>query len=494
MTLDDSTIAAVATPAGQGGIAVVRVSGKDALDIVGDAWKGKDLREVASHTAHLGRYVATDGSMLDECVATVFRAPNSFTGENVVELGLHGSRWIQREVVADLVRRGARGAGRGEFTLRAYMNGRLDLAQAEGVADLIASSSRAAHALALTQTRGSFSRGLEEVREKLVEFASLLELELDFSEEDVEFADRRRLEELAQGLLARIDRLAASYSSGAALKDGVPVVIAGVPNAGKSSLLNLLLGDDKAIVSDIPGTTRDTIEDTVEIDGILFRFIDTAGLRSTSDTVENLGIDRARAKMRTAHVVVWIFDPTGDAEQQREEFMRFREENPEMKVIIVVGKSDLSAVDIDKSNGIDGFLEKQGIDSFGETEGIASFGEKQGIDGFLKTEGKDSGQIVRMSMLTGEGFEKLRSRLTEAATAGFNPQEEFIVTNARHYEALLRGAESLRRALDGLRDGISADFIAQDVREATTHLGAITGAVTTDTLLHNIFSHFCIGK
>lgn len=463
MTFDDSTIAAVATPAGQGGIAVVRVSGKDALAIVGGAWKGKDLKEVGSHTVHLGRYVATDGAILDECVATVFRAPNSFTGEDVVELGLHGSRWIQREVVADLVRRGARGAGRGEFTLRAYMNGRLDLAQAEGVADLIAASSRAAHALALTQTRGSFSRGLEEVREKLVEFASLLELELDFSEEDVEFADRRRLEELAGGLLSRLDRLAASYSSGAVLKEGVPTVIAGVPNAGKSSLLNLLLGDDKAIVSDIPGTTRDTIEDTVEIDGVLFRFIDTAGLRSTTDTVESLGIDRARAKMRDAHVVLWIFDPTADLTHQLDEFMLFRKDNPEKKVISIVGKED-----------------------------IATGGED--ISEILTAGEIDPGATVKMSMLTGEGLDNLRVLLKEAATDGFNPQEEFIVTNARHYEALLKGADSLRRALAGLADGLSADFIAQDVREATSHLGAITGAVTTDTLLHNIFSHFCIGK
>ena len=463
MTFDDSTIAAVATPAGQGGIAVVRVSGKDALAIVGGAWKGKNLKEVGSHTVHLGRYVATDGATLDECVATVFRAPNSFTGEDVVELGLHGSRWIQREVVADLVRRGARGAGRGEFTLRAYMNGRLDLAQAEGVADLIAASSRAAHALALTQTRGSFSRGLEEVREKLVEFASLLELELDFSEEDVEFADRRRLEELAEGLLSRLDRLAASYSSGAVLKEGVPTVIAGVPNAGKSSLLNLLLGDDKAIVSDIPGTTRDTIEDTVEIDGVLFRFIDTAGLRSTTDTVESLGIDRARAKMREAHVVLWIFDPTADLTQQLDEFMLFRKDNPEKKVISIVGKEDIAA-------------------GGGDISEILTAGEI------------DPGATVKMSMLTGEGLDNLRGLLKEAATDGFNPQEEFIVTNARHYEALLKGADSLRRALAGLADGLSADFIAQDVREATSHLGAITGAVTTDTLLHNIFSHFCIGK
>lgn len=331
------------------------------------------------------------------------------------------------------------------------MNGRLDLAQAEGVADLIAASSRAAHALAMSQTRGAFSRGLEEVREKLVEFAALLELELDFSEEDVEFADRTRLKELAEGLLARLDRLAASYSSGAALKEGVPVVIAGVPNAGKSSLLNLLLGDDKAIVSDVPGTTRDTIEDTAEIDGVLFRFIDTAGLRATTDIVEGLGIDRARAKMRQARIVVWIFDPTADVSPQEEEYAKFVEENPDVEVIRVVGKGDM-------------------ISSPTPSEGFV------------------------MSMKSGEGLDTLRQRLTTCARGGFDPQSEFIVTNARHYEALLRSSEALRRALDGISNGLSADFIAQDVREATHHLGTITGAVTTDTLLHHIFQNFCIGK
>ncbi len=449
--IDGSSIVAVATAPGTGGIAVVRVSGKDAIKIVDSAWKGASLEKADSHTVHLGKYVSTAGDVLDECVATVFRAPNSFTGENIVELGLHGSRWIQREVVADLIRRGARGADRGEFTRRAFMNGRLDLAQAEGVADLIAASSKAAHALAMSQTRGAFSRGLEEVREKLVEFAALLELELDFSEEDVEFADRSRLKELAKGLLARLDRLAASYSSGAALKEGVPVVIAGIPNAGKSSLLNLLLGDDKAIVSDIPGTTRDTIEDTAEIDGVLFRFIDTAGLRATTDTVENLGIDRARAKMRRARIVIWIFDPTAEEAPQEEEYGRFASENPDVEVIRVVGKGDkIPAPPLSKG--------------------------------------------MLMSMKSGEGLDTLRQRLTASATGGYDPQWEFIVTNARHYEALLRSGEALRRALEGLESNLSADFIAQDVREATHHIGTITGAVTTDTLLHHIFQNFCIGK
>lgn len=291
---EKNTIAAISTPSGIGGIAVIRVSGKDALKIVDNAWKGKSLSKAESHTAHLGKYIATDGTLLDEAVATIFRGPNSFTGEDVVELSVHGSKWIQREILSDLIRRGASAAGRGEFTQRAFMNGRLDLAQAEGVADLIAASSKAAHTLAISQTKGSFSHELDMLRERLIEFASLLELELDFSEEDVEFANRSRLLELASAILTKLTRLAGSYSSGSAIKEGVPVVIAGVPNAGKSSLLNLLLDDDKAIVSDIPGTTRDIIEDTLEIDGVMFRLIDTAGLRKSSDSVETIGIDRAR--------------------------------------------------------------------------------------------------------------------------------------------------------------------------------------------------------
>ena len=304
------TITAVSTAPGAGGIAVIRISGTKAIEIADSAWKGKSLTDALSHTAHLGKYYSTSGDLLDEAVATIFRAPASFTGEDVVEISVHGSRWIQKEIIADLIRRGAYAAAPGEFTQRAFINGRLDLAQAEGVADLIASSSRAAHKLAISQTRGGFSRELELLREKLVDFASLLELELDFSEEDVEFADRTRLSELGNTIMKKITRLANSYSSGAALKNGVPVVIAGIPNAGKSSLLNLLLSDDKAIVSDIPGTTRDIIEDTAEIDGILYRFIDTAGLRTTSDKVEKLGIERARLQMTKASIIIWIIDPT----------------------------------------------------------------------------------------------------------------------------------------------------------------------------------------
>ena len=295
---------AVSTPPGTGGIAVVRISGPEALDITGSVWRGKNFKGCDSHTAHLGRIVNEAGETLDEVVATLFLAPNSYTGDDVIELACHGSRWIQREIVNLLIRSGARAAGPGEFSQRAFINGRIDLAQAEGIIDLIASSSRSAHRLAMLQANGQFSKRLEGLRQQLIDFASLLELELDFSEEDVEFADRQHLALLADKVINEVDRLARSYSVGKAFKEGIPVVIAGQPNAGKSTLLNQLLEEDKAIVSDVPGTTRDIIEDTREIDGTLFRFIDTAGLRETDDSVERIGIERATDRIRRSAIIL----------------------------------------------------------------------------------------------------------------------------------------------------------------------------------------------
>lgn len=492
-----STIAAVSTPAGTGGIAVIRISGPDAIEIVGGAWRGKPLKEIAGHTATLGKYVSTSGELIDECLATLFRAPRSFTGEDVVEISVHGSVWIQREIMADLIRRGARAAGPGEFTQRAFLNGRLDLAQAEGVADLIAASSKAAHDLAVSQTRGRFSREFEALRERLIEFASLLELELDFSEEDVEFADRANLRSLAGAILAKVERLADSYASGAVLKDGIPVVIAGIPNAGKSSLLNMLLGEDKAIVTDIPGTTRDVIEDTAEIDGILFRFTDTAGLRESDDMVESIGIERAKEKIRKARIVVWVFDPFADDARQIQEIREIMHENPDRKLIVLVNKSDLADMknhrmtespDTDEFIPETGHLHNEGNDTASLTEGA-----RRGDDADASFESviKDA---IPFSAKTGEGFGMLKQRLKEMSYNGYDPGQELIVTNARHYEALTRGAESLRQAIAGIDSNLSADFIAQDVREALHFLGTITGSVTTPDLLTSIFTHFCIGK
>lgn len=494
-----STIAAVSTPAGTGGIAVVRISGPDAIEIVGGAWRGKPLKEIAGHTATLGRYVSTSGELIDECLATLFRAPRSFTGEDVVEISVHGSVWIQREIMADLIRRGARAAGPGEFTQRAFLNGRLDLAQAEGVADLIAASSKAAHDLAVSQTRGRFSREFEALRERLIEFASLLELELDFSEEDVEFADRANLRSLAGAILAKVERLADSYASGAVLKDGIPVVIAGIPNAGKSSLLNMLLGEDKAIVTDIPGTTRDVLEDTAEIDGILFRFTDTAGLRESDDMVESIGIERAKEKIRTARIVIWVFDPFADDARQIREIREIMHENPDRKLIVLVNKSDLAgeknhrmteSPDTDKLIPKTGHLHNEGNDTASLTDGSQT---QRGDDADASFESviKDA---IPFSAKTGEGYGMLKQRLKEMSYNGYDPGQELIVTNARHYEALTRGAESLRQAIAGIDSNLSADFIAQDVREALHFLGTITGSVTTPDLLTSIFTHFCIGK
>lgn len=456
-TDSERTIAAIATPAGQGGIAVIRVSGRDAFDIVQKMWRGKPLAQCTSHTAHLGNILQEDGSVLDQAVITLFRAPNSFTGEDTVEISVHGSRWIQREALNQLMRCGAKPAGPGEFSQRAFANGRMDLAQTEAVADLIAAESRAAHRLALSQMSGAFSRKLNELREQLIHFGSLLELELDFSEEDVEFADRTQLINSAKETLAVVQRLALSYKSGRAFKEGVPVAIAGAPNVGKSTLLNRLLDCDKAIVSDIPGTTRDIIEDTREIGGILFRFIDTAGLRDTADTVERIGIERAKEHIDRAAVTLWLVDPTQPLDAQLASITA----STESKRFVILTKSDLSG-----SAVTDQILEALPAGC----------------------------PVLTISTRTGSGIDGLKSALVSMATTEHNPENELIVTNARHYEALTAGAEALQRVIDGLQTGIPTDFVAQDVREALHHLGLVTGAVTTADLLTSIFSHFCIGK
>ena len=451
------TIVAVATPPGTGGIAVVRLSGPDALSIADSVWRGKTLSEVTSHTAHLGEILSEDGSPIDNAVATVFRGPRSFTGEDTVEFSLHGSRWIQRATVARLTAAGARAATAGEFTRRAFLNKRLDLAQAEAVADLIAAESKAAHRLAMTQMSGSFSRKLESLRERLVELASLLELELDFSEEEVEFADRSRLLSLIQEVLDQIERLASTYRAGKAFKEGVPGAIAGRPNAGKSTLLNRLLGEERAIVSDIPGTTRDVIEDTREINGILFRFFDTAGLRDTDDTVERMGIDRAIGAIDRAAIVLWTIDATDAAaiDAELEKVRARKEANPDRTYIALLNKSDLAETEIEDT---------------------------------------DSQDVIRISAKSGAGCDRLETMLGKAATREHDPEQELIVTNERHLAAMRDGVEALHRVKDGLATGLPTDLVAQDLREATRHLGAITGAITTPTLLATIFSRFCIGK
>ena len=476
VTFDD-TICAISTPAGTGGIAVVRVSGADALTIVSKCWKGIDLSTAKSHTAHLGRIIdTTDGSTLDEVVLTLFRTPHSFTGEDVVEISCHGSQWIQRELVNTLIRCGCRAATGGEFTRRAFSNGRIDLSQAEAIADVIASSSRASHRIAISQMRGDFSRELNSLREQLLKFASLMELELDFSEEEVEFADRKALVTLAKSIKNVVDSLADSFSVGNVIKNGLPVAIVGETNAGKSTLLNYLLHDDRALVSDIHGTTRDVIEDTITLGGVLFRFIDTAGIRETSDTIENMGIERTFRKIDEAQLVLWIIDGTTHPDTLKTVAGRIlpgvvqstrsaSAATPAKQLIAVVNKSDLMT-----------------------EEGKAEMDRE--LDNLLPV----NAEKIFISARQRTNLDRLEKSLIDAASLPDNDANEVIVTNARHFEALIKAGEALSRSIQGLETGISGDFVSQDIRECMHYLGEITGEITPTDILTSIFSHFCIGK
>lgn len=451
-----TTICAISTAPGVGGIATARISGPDALKIVDSIWKGKPLSDATTHTAHLGTlFDPATGEALDTAVATIFLAPRSFTGETVVELTVHGSRWIQRELINLLIRRGATMAERGEFTRRAVANGKMDLAEAEAVADMIAASSRAAQRIAMSHMRGHYSANLERLRTNLLELSALVELELDFSEEDVEFADREKLLALAGEIKTQVDALASSFATGRAIKEGIPVAIVGATNAGKSTLLNRLLGEDKAIVSDIHGTTRDTIEDTVELSGTLFRFIDTAGLRATPDPIESIGIDRALQSARSAAVVIWVIDPT-DPRDLAETWGEIKANTAgDTPIIAVINKSDAGAR--------------------------------------CPTLPSSLSATISISALHDTTLNPLTETLISlAAPADLTP--ELTVTNTRHYEALLRASDAISRAIDGLRLALPGDLLAQDLRETARHLAAITSPLTTPDLLTHIFTHFCIGK
>ena len=462
---NESTICAISTPHGTGGIAVIRISGPQAITFTSQCWKGTPIANMASHTAHLGNILFADGQMLDQVVLTLFRAPNTFTGEDVIEISCHGSVWIQQQIVNRLIECGCQAASAGEFTQRAFANHRIDLSQAEAIADVIAASSRAAHRIAINQMRGAFSHQLADLRAQLLDFVSLIELELDFSEEEVEFADRTQLLNLANQILDIITRLAQSFATGNVIKNGLPVAIAGETNAGKSTLLNYLLHDDRALVSNIHGTTRDVIEDTITLGGTLFRFIDTAGIRHTADTIEAMGIERTFKKIGEAQLVLWLIDGTNPPQHLAQLSTEILPHTAGKQLIAVVNKDDCLNND-----------------------------QRQAITDALTQLLPPDAQHIFISAKQQTALTQLQNMLIEAAALPEADESQVIVTNARHYQALTRAQQALQRAIQGLTDGLSGDFVSQDIREAMHYLGEITGEITTHDILGNIFSRFCIGK
>ena len=471
MTNSEECICALATPAG-GAIGIVRLSGKNAIEITDKVFvsvSGKQLAAAKPNTLHYGEIKDKDGHTIDDVLVSVFRAPHSYTGEDSTEISCHGSRYILQQVLQRLIEVGCRQAEPGEYTRRAYMNGKMDLSQAEAVADLIASTNKATHQMALSQLKGHFSSELTVLREKLLKMTSLLELELDFSDhEELEFADRSELRALAAEIEKKITTLAHSFETGNALKQGVPVAIVGKTNVGKSTLLNRLLHEEKAIVSNIHGTTRDVIEDTTLIDGITFRFIDTAGIRKTDDVVENIGIERTYQKMEEAKIVIWLLD----AQPTEAEIEDMKEKNQGKKLLMVFNKID--EISFDKAV-------------------LSSDENCQTSSSILLSD--ENVSILNISARTGENVSDLEQALVRAADIPEITENDVIVTSARHYEALLRADESLSRVLESMDMGMSGDIIAEDLKMVLEELGEITGGqISSQETLNNIFKHFCIGK
>ena len=452
-------IAALATPPGIGAIAVIRVSGHEAIAITNRFFRGKDLTQQPSHTAHFGTLRTADDHVIDEVLVTIFRAPKSFTKEDVTEISCHGSEFIIQQILRRLTQAGVRLAKPGEFTQRAFLNGQFDLVQAEAVADLIASDSDASHRAALTQLRGGFSNQLKDLRQQLIDFVALVELELDFGEEDVEFAHRDRLRQLMLDIRRVLHPLIDSFSTGNAIKNGVPTVIVGKPNAGKSTLLNALLNEEKAIVSDIPGTTRDVIEDELFIDGIRFRLIDTAGLRQATDQIEAIGIERTQQKMRDAALVVYLFDGKNISPDELQ--IAVGEVRAAQKPYLLVGNK-VDAIDNQR---------KQALDTAANET------------------------VVWISAARHTHLDELKASLSSRVRTDAAVQTgSAVVTNARHYEHLTATDDALSRAITGLDTGVTPDWLAMDLRVALQHLGELTGTIVTDDILDSIFSKFCIGK
>jgi tRNA modification GTPase len=453
MNDNQDTIIALSTPSGSGAIGVIRLSGPDAISLTNTVFAGKDLEKQATHTLHFG--LVKDGDhIVDEVVAGLFVAPKSYTKENVVEISCHGSNYIIQQIINLLISKGARAAKPGEFTLRAFLNGAFDLSQAEAVADLIASNSKASHDVAMQQMRGGFATELKGLREQLIHFASMIELELDFAEEDVEFANREQLKNLVNKINYVLQRLISSFEMGNVIKNGVPIVIAGKPNVGKSTLLNALLNEERAIVSDIAGTTRDTIEDELTIGGIVFRFIDTAGIRDTADIIEALGVERTLEKMKQAKLIIYMADAAQSILEIEEQVRGLAQ--LAIPYLILVNKADLMAD-----------AQRKAFEALDVV--FISAKEKQGID-------------------------ELKITLLEHVNLHHINTSETLVTNIRHVEALKQTENALQRVLTNVDNPVTSDFLAMDIKQALHYLGEITGTVTTDDLLENIFTKFCIGK
>ncbi|MEN9326439.1 MAG: tRNA modification GTPase TrmE [Bacteroidota bacterium] len=461
------TIVALATPSGAGAISIIRLSGNDAITIAAeifDSVSGKDITKQKTHTIHLG-HIMDGAKTYDQVLLSIFKGPNSYTGENVVEISCHGSVFIQQQIIQLLLRKGAKMAQAGEFTLRAFLNGKLDLSQAEAVADLIASDNEANHQIAMQQMRGGFSNEIAKLREELLNFASLIELELDFAEEDVAFADRTAFNELLARIEFVLKRLLDSFAVGNVIKNGIPIAIVGEPNVGKSTLLNALLNEERAIVSDIAGTTRDTIEDELVIDGIGFRFIDTAGIRETKDVVENIGIQKTFEKIEQAQVVLYLFDSLKfqvSGSEYINEIEKVKNKYPLKTLLVLINKVDLL------TNNEISDIQKQ-LETLNLKQILISAKQKVGID-------------------------ELKNTLLSFVNTGALRNNETIVTNSRHYDSLLKALEEIQKVKWGLDAGISSDLMAIDIRSALYFFGEITGEVTNDELLGNIFANFCIGK
>lgn len=468
------TIVALATPSGAGAIAVIRLSGKEAISIAAKVFvsvSGKDVTQQKTHTIHLG-HIVSEGKTYDQVLVSVFKNPHSYTGEDVVEISCHGSTFIQQQIIQLLLRNGAKLAQPGEFTLRAFLNGKLDLSQAEAVADLIASDNEASHQIAMQQMRGGFSNEIANLRQELLNFASLIELELDFAEEDVEFADRTQFSDLLNRIEFVLKRLIDSFAVGNVIKNGIPIAIVGEPNVGKSTLLNALLNEERAIVSDIAGTTRDTIEDELVIDGIGFRFIDTAGIRDTTDHVESIGIKKTFEKIEQAQVVLYLVDSSLlsvvgsqlSVEKLKSDIEQIKNKYHHKTLLTIINKKDLLSAEMIKKL---------------ETELTTDNGQQQ---------------ILFISAKNNIGIDALKQTLLSFVNTGALRNNETIVTNSRHYDSLLKALEEIQKVKWGLESGLSSDLMAIDIRETLYHFGEITGEVTNDELLGNIFANFCIGK